>query len=431
MNSSSSLIDGTSLSVRLDRVVDGDTIRVFLPGAEKSESVRIMSLDTEETFSFSSKPRTPWGNAAKIFAKSYFEGVEEVTLEFPGNDDVEVALKRYRGNFGRLLVWVYKDGEDYQEVMIRRGYSPYYCKYGFAEFLSHHKRYTEAERFAQARNVGVWDQISVNGSVLRDYALLMSWWHLRASIIETYRALRASDPKLKVYNTRKDYEKLQELAASNETVTVFTEVRRIRNTFDDASAVSIGSIKQSFDIIIPDSEDSGKLAVQLLSNRYLAESESKPRRSYCYITGRLRVNPRNESGLHLIVNSADAITDEYPARTAEELETVTKEPTVGVRIVSCLPDPEGRDLGAETVTIGADGMRVVELEGWELRDAGGRKFELSGNIMGGNTKTFVLNSKMRLNNTGDTIELVDSSGKVVNVASYTKNEVVSGEEIKF
>jgi endonuclease YncB( thermonuclease family) len=56
-------------------------------------------------------------------------------------------VQRYRGNFGRLLVYIHKDGVDFQETMIREGFSPYFVKYGNAIF--HHDTYRAAEREAQ------------------------------------------------------------------------------------------------------------------------------------------------------------------------------------------------------------------------------------------------------------------------------------------
>ena len=124
------MIKGTHLKVKFNRVVDGDTIRVFLPGDEKDESLRILALDTEESHAGGGKPVTPWGKAAKLRAERFFEDADEVVIEFPGNEDLASCLMKYRGNFGRLLVYVYRDGVDFQENMIREGYSPYFMKYG-------------------------------------------------------------------------------------------------------------------------------------------------------------------------------------------------------------------------------------------------------------------------------------------------------------
>ena len=98
---------GTTVEATVSRVVDGDTIRVFIADSSDDESLRILALDTEETNAGSSKPITPWGQKAKERAESFFAEGDLVTLEFPGTEDLEVCLPKYRGNFGRLLVFVY------------------------------------------------------------------------------------------------------------------------------------------------------------------------------------------------------------------------------------------------------------------------------------------------------------------------------------
>ena len=96
-------------------------------------------------------------------------------MEFPGREAPEEAFTRHRDNFGRLLVWAYMGEVDFQQQMIRDGFSPYFFKYGRAEFGSHDDRYSEAERQAQADHIGVWNQVEVNGSEMRNYAALAVW----------------------------------------------------------------------------------------------------------------------------------------------------------------------------------------------------------------------------------------------------------------
>lgn len=110
----------TTITARVSRVVDGDTIRVFLSNSDKDESLRILALDTEESNAGGSKPVTPWGKEAKLRAEAFFSPDDEVELVFPGSEEYEVCLKKYRGNYGRLLVFVMKNGMDFQEIMIRR-----------------------------------------------------------------------------------------------------------------------------------------------------------------------------------------------------------------------------------------------------------------------------------------------------------------------
>lgn len=304
-----SLIRGTSTIVPFSRVVDGDTIKIFRSAdVERDESVRILCLDTEESFSAGSKPVTPWGREAKTEAERFFQGANEVTIEFPGNDPVTEAFDRYRGNFGRLLVFVYYDGVDFQEYMIRNGYSPYFNKYGNAVFSSHHRRYQRAERAAQRDNIGVWNQIAVNGSVIRDYPKLTAWWTLRADIIDEYRKLRETNAN--VYNTRMDYDELKRLAEDGDKmITVFTEVRDLRRINRDAAIISIGARERPFNLYIPnvDTEEGDKI-VRLFRQRYISRGEDNPKRSYCYVTGLLntfRGNPQ------IVVTNEDDIADSF------------------------------------------------------------------------------------------------------------------------
>ena len=122
-------IKGTTIETKVVRVVDGDTIRVEVNSTE--ESLRILSLDTEESNGASSKPVSPWGKEAKKEAEKLFKAGDNVKLEFPGDESVEECVKKYRGNYGRLLVFVYlDDGTDFQEHMFQKGFSPYFVKYG-------------------------------------------------------------------------------------------------------------------------------------------------------------------------------------------------------------------------------------------------------------------------------------------------------------
>lgn len=454
----SALIRGTSTDVRFSRVVDGDTIRIYAPGASKDESVRILALDTEESYSGSSKPVTPWGKAAKKFATEFFADADTVTIEFSGNDPLDLSFSRYRGNYGRLLVYVYLNGVDYQETMIRLGYSPYYTKYGNAEFISHHLRYTKAEREAQMATRGVWDQLTVNGSIVRDYPTLQTWWHLRASIVDQYRALRAIDPT--VYNTRLDYAKLVELANEGAVATIFTEVRTVKRVASAIGLIGIGAEDRPFNLMIPDLDsEQGRDILSLLNMRYITVSDASPKRGYCYVTGRLEMYRNNPQ---MVVTSPHAITDSLASRaevaglvpmpTSSEgaagdtvmtpvpdgEEVVEENGSFGGKggkdlvIAALLPDPGGSDRGKETVTVRNRGKNEVELKGWLLLDKVGKTEKLSGSVKGGKSLVISLSGRgVRLNNNGDEVLLKDPTGIVVNKVAYTKRDVAPGRAIDF
>lgn len=301
-------MSGLKLHVQVDRVVDGDTVRVIIDG--KSEPLRILALDTEEVTA-GAKPVTPLGHKASDFTKSKVKPGDVVTIEFPGNEPLAVAMVRYRDNYGRLLVFLHTAaGEDLQEMLIEEGLSPYFTKYGYAEFIELHMKYVAAERKAQARRAGIWDQIANNGAVFRNYAALGVWWELRARIIEGYRAAKRVHPDAPPYDTRLDFETLRKLSAAGERTTIFTEVRDFRPAGPHV-LFSTGSLAQPFGVLVPGANEGGSADVmELLLQRYVAKDEEHPRRSYLYITGNLHRYPDNDEGKpEMTLQSVDQIAD--------------------------------------------------------------------------------------------------------------------------
>ena len=281
------VMNGTTLDTHVVRVVDGDTLRVRI--GEHEESLRLLSLDTEETSRTSTKPVTPLGRAATAEAKKFWSPEDPVRLEFPGSEPLETCLNKHRGNFNRLLVWAYRqDGTDFQEHMIRQGLSPYFVKYGYARYTDNHLRYVDAERDAQIRSRGIWDQVKGNGSEINNYAALITWWTLRAEIIENYRTHMATNPIIPVLNTRLDYDQLVTSASQENENTIFTDLRSIRRVGGHHVAISIGALARPFDIFIPDAYGSkGQAVVDLLTQRYVPSDLEHPRRGYAYLRGPL------------------------------------------------------------------------------------------------------------------------------------------------
>jgi micrococcal nuclease len=218
---------------------------------------------------------------------------------------------RYRDNFGRVLVLAHLHGVDFSQHMIEEGYSPYFVKYGNVPFAGVHERYSEAEHRAQAAGLGVWDQLTVNGAKLRNYAALGTWWSLRAQVIDAYREAHGADPTL--LNSRLDYPAILSLARDGADAVIFTELRSITRTADARHAlVDIGSPAQPFKLFIPEVDAAaGQAVLALLENRYLSGDDFHPRRSYAYVRGPLqtfRGRPQQ------VVTNAAQITDAPPPR---------------------------------------------------------------------------------------------------------------------
>ena len=418
------VLRGTNLKVRFSRVVDGDTIRIFLPDQEKDESIRILSLDTEESFAGGSKPVSPWGHAGKARAIEFFADANEVTIEFPGNESVAECIKKYRGNFGRLLCFVYRDDIDFQQTMIREGYSPYFMKYGNAQFRDYHQRYAKAERIAQMDHLGVWDQLTVNGTSVRNYAALGTWWKLRAQVIDEYRILKSKVPAL--LNTRLDYDTIMARATAGESATIFTELSGIRKVGSRSGLISYGGQDRPFSLFLPDIEsDTGQQIIRLMQNRYISAGESNPRRSYAYVSGTLslfRDSPQ------LKVTDVKQISDDLPST----VPPFGAEEQVRLIIKSLLANPAGGDRGNETVTLKNISTKDADLSGWVMQDLGNHQFELSGQLKANDSKTFKLPAnKMPLNNSGDEVFLFTPEEELHDHVSYTRQDVIAGEEMVF
>lgn len=105
-----------------------------------------------------------------------------------------------------------------------------------------------------------------------------------------------------------------------------------------------------------------------------------------------------------------------------------------IKIIRLLPDPRGEDQLDETATIGNFSGTIVILDGWKLRDLNGASWSLDSlgalapSGQPGDEKTIKRSAQhMGMNNTGDTIELVDRAGNVVHRVMYS--QVKEGEEV--
>jgi micrococcal nuclease len=315
-------MDGVTLNGTIEKVSDGDTLRIT--AAERLWKVRVLGLDTEESNANPHKPVTKWGKAASVYTKSILPVGTPVTIEFPGTEpplvDDEIN-RRYLDNFERPLAFVHLsepvDGiTDFSELMIRKGYSPYFVKYGRATFSGHDKRYALAERHAQVDDIGVWNQFASNDAMRpedapRNYARLMVWWELRARVIDLYRMARSNDPTMPLFNTRLDYETLVHKAEARETVTVFMEMKEGTTVGGLHHVIKSGSLAQPFQLFLPHEERDEIVAIKrLMANRYIADGEDHPRRNYAYATGALKLF---RGAPEMTVTSIDQVADTPPA----------------------------------------------------------------------------------------------------------------------
>jgi hypothetical protein len=102
-----------------------------------------------------------------------------------------------------------------------------------------------------------------------------------------------------------------------------------------------------------------------------------------------------------------------------------------LRLVSLMPDPNGSDLWNEQITVRNMTDAPLNLAGWQLRDLSGAYWTFGSTVTlakKGEQTLIRAGQALSLNNGGDTVELLDPSGKVVQTFTYpkvAKDEVVA------
>ena len=144
-------------TVTVTDVVDGDTVDVRYENGS-TDTVRLLGIDAPETYG-SNRPRY-WegvpddyfgsqclddeGEDASAFLTDQLEG-ETVTLRFDDQAD-------RRDDYGRLLAYVYDDGEDYNYKLVHTGRAQVFDVSGFTKA----DQYGDAEVAAREVNRDVW-----------------------------------------------------------------------------------------------------------------------------------------------------------------------------------------------------------------------------------------------------------------------------------
>jgi micrococcal nuclease len=121
--------------------IDGDTIDVRLDGG-RVERVRILGADTPETKD-RRKPVQCFGPEASAYTHARLSG-RQVSLE----TDSEV-----RDKYGRLLAYVYVDGDRFDDELLRLGFARLLI---IAPNGAHGRAMLEAELEARTARRGLW-----------------------------------------------------------------------------------------------------------------------------------------------------------------------------------------------------------------------------------------------------------------------------------
>jgi len=268
-------------NLQITKVVDGDTVKVDIDG--KNESLRLICVDTEESYSGGSKPVTVAGKEASEMAKQYFAtedgGLAKVDIEFDTDDPVEIAVEKYRDNYGRLLCYVHKGEENYNLKLIQEGWSPYFLKYGRSRL--YHRPMTEAEAIAKAYNLVIWNP-NTNAKVpSRNYGHLLPWWSMRGSIVEEFRLSQATGGS---FSLRLDYPKILAASETAQSITIFCDLQGgINKLIGNNALIHAGSVYHKLDLWIPDFESDKMTPLRQLINKHYAGLG----RGYVYVSGKV------------------------------------------------------------------------------------------------------------------------------------------------
>ncbi|QDV50835.1 Endonuclease/Exonuclease/phosphatase family protein [Gimesia fumaroli] len=150
-----------------------------------------------------------------------------------------------------------------------------------------------------------------------------------------------------------------------------------------------------------------------------------------YITGPLEskfkpavsATDRHGSDHLCVYSSTGSVTPDGPNLPTEN----------SVEITNALPNPDGDDNGNESITITYSENGTVDISGWTMQDRAGNifKFKNGTKLNSGENEIVLSPHTMPLNNSGDTIILMDkSSVQRGPVFSYSRQEVKSGQRVR-
>lgn len=125
------------------RVVDGDTIVVKYNGVD--EKVRLIGIDTPESVHADESKNTKEGVMVSDYTKKMLTG-KKVGLEF----DVSK-----RDKYGRLLAYVYLDGEMYNKILLKEGYARVAT---YPPNVKYVDEFVKLQKEARENNKGLWQE---------------------------------------------------------------------------------------------------------------------------------------------------------------------------------------------------------------------------------------------------------------------------------
>ena len=155
--------------VRLNRVVDGDTISVY-SGSYQAITIRFLGIDTPE----STGAIQPWGKASSAYAKEVLYAAHSILLEAEGEERMDSNGKRW-------LAWVwYKPTADSEYRLFNlEEVELAYAKYSQKVTSKYHEPMKRASDNAKATEKRVWGEKDPNFNYSKDIVetTLLDLWY--------------------------------------------------------------------------------------------------------------------------------------------------------------------------------------------------------------------------------------------------------------
>ena len=124
------------------RVVDGDTILIRYNG--KFEKVGLLYVNTSKSAHPDEKQSMKMAEVAFKYTQKKLTG-KYVDLEFES---------WARGRYGVLFAYVFVDGKNINLDLVRKGFSPYYIKYGRSQ--KYDAEFRAAQKQARKEKLNIW-----------------------------------------------------------------------------------------------------------------------------------------------------------------------------------------------------------------------------------------------------------------------------------
>lgn len=131
--------------VNFSECVDGDTIKIILKN--QKEILRLLAVDTPESV-HPTKEVEYYAKEASDFTCNAVKNAKTIEIEYDDNSDK-------KDKYGRLLVWLFIDGELFQQKLIENGYAKTAYLYGEYKYTS---SLQNTEKLAKEKKIGIWNE---------------------------------------------------------------------------------------------------------------------------------------------------------------------------------------------------------------------------------------------------------------------------------